>query len=234
MALGINRHYGAFCARAFLLCSALPAWTQDFQSYPEFTVNTPLNSIIRTNFEAKEDRDAGAPPQASIGPDLEVYLKPLVKLKEVAAFDLDDAKSRLLVLDAGFRYITAPDAPAEDRMIVSATSHFPMKAGFLIIDRNRADLDWKSGTFTWRYRNRFEVERTLLTHLIPYVAVEPYFENQYHKWSTTALYAGCLVPAGKHIQFESYYKHENNTGKRPNQQENGIGLALHVYFHEQR
>ncbi len=67
-------------------------------------------------------------------------------------------------------------------------------------------------------------------HFIPYIAAEPYYESQYKKWSTTALYAGCLFPVGKHVQFNTYYEHENNTGKSPNQQQNYIGLALYLYF----
>jgi hypothetical protein len=54
--------------------------------------------------------------------------------------------------------------------------------------------------------------------------------DQYHKWSTTALYAGCLFPVGKHVQFNSYYEHDNNTGKRPNKQQSSVGLALYLYF----
>lgn len=65
-------------------------------------------------------------------------------------------------------------------------------------------------------------------HLIPYIAGEGYYESQYGKWSTTALYAGCLFPVGHHVQFNSYYKHENNTGKHPNQQVNAGGW-LFIY-----
>jgi hypothetical protein len=151
----------------------------------------------------------------------------------VTAFDLDDSKSRALVLETGYRYITAPDAPSENRMLVALTSNFPMKAGFHISDRNRADLDWENGRFTWRYRNKLTLERTFSIrsyHLIPYVAAEPYYVDQYHKWSTTALYAGCLFPVGKHVQFNSYYEHDNNTGKRPNQPQSSVGLALYLYF----
>lgn len=67
-------------------------------------------------------------------------------------------------------------------------------------------------------------------HWIPYLAAEPYYTSQHSKWSTTALYAGALFPAGKHFEFNTYYEHENNTGKRPNQQTNSIGLALYLYF----
>jgi len=113
-----------------------------------------------------------------------------------------------------------------------ATSHFPMKAQFLISDRNRADLDWKNG-FTWRYRNKLTIERTFGVHsyhFIPYAAAEVYYESQYAKWSTTDLYAGCLFPVGKYVQFDPYYRHENNTGKAPNEQQNAIGLAVYFFL----
>ena len=106
-------------------------------------------------------------------------------------------------------------------------------AGFHLSDRNRADLDWKNGSFTWRYRNKLTLVRTFAIHsyhFIPYVAAEPYYESQYGKWSTTSLFAGCLFPVGKHVEFNSYYEHDNNTGKHPNQQVNSAGLALYLYF----
>jgi hypothetical protein len=219
---------------ALIVCLLiLPARAEDVQFLPEFDANLKLNSAIRVNLQAKGDREAGDPVQFQVGPSIQLYLKPLIKLRDVTAFDLNDAKSRFLVLEAGYRYLTAPDTPTDNRMIVAATFNFPLKAGILIWDRNRADLDWKNGSFTWRYRNRFQLERTISIasyHLIPYIASEPYYESQYSKWSTTALYAGCLFPIGKHVQIESYYEHQNNTGKRPNKQDEEVGLALHLYF----
>jgi len=73
----------------------------------------------------------------------------LIKFKEVAKFDLDDTKSRFLVLEAGYRYITAPDALPEDHLLTAATLNLPLRAGLHVSDRNRADLDWKNGMFTW-------------------------------------------------------------------------------------
>ena len=55
--------------------------------------------------------------------------------------------------------ITTPGAPPENRMETIATFHCPLKAGFLVSDMNRADLDWKNGSFTWRYENKLTVER---------------------------------------------------------------------------
>ena len=34
----------------------------------------------------------------------------------------------------------------------------------------------------------------------------------------------------RHVQFDPYYEHENNTGKSPNQQVNAVGLILNLFF----
>ena len=206
---------------------------QGVQFLPEIDTYLKLNSVLRMYVEAKSDRDGGDPLQAGIGPSIQLYLKPLVKLKEVTAFDLDEAKSRFFILEAGYRVLVSPDAPTENRMLTSATFNFPMKAGFHLSDRNRADLDWINGKFTWRYRNELTVERTVSVrayHLIPYVAAEPYYVSQFNKWSTTALYAGSLFPVGRHVEFNPYYEHENNTGGPANHPENAVGLALYLFF----
>jgi len=212
-------------------CASLRA--QEARFLPEVDAHLTLNSRWRTYVQAKDDRDEGASSQFSIGPSVQFYAKPLLKLKKMTTFDLDDAKNRPLLLETGYRYISAPGAPTDNRMETIATFHLPIGAGFLMVDRNRADLDWKGGGFTWRYRNKLTIERTFAVgsyHLIPYVAAEPYYTSEYKKWSTTALYVGCLLPIGKHVELDPYYEHENNTGKSPNRQDNDIGLAAYFFF----
>jgi hypothetical protein len=217
---------------ALLTSSVTLTRAQSVQFLPETDVHLKLNSFMRSYFQAKDDRDEGASDQFSLGPSLQLYFKPLIKLKNITTFDLDDSKPRVLVFETGYRHVTAPNAVAINRMEAVLTSDIPLKAGFLVSDRNRADLDWSSSPFTWRYRNRLTIERTFAIssfHLIPYVAAEPYYVDKYHKWSTTDLYAGCLFPVGRHVQINAYYEHENNTGKKPNQK-NDIGLALYLFF----
>jgi hypothetical protein len=217
----------------FFVSTGRVVLAQSVQFVPETDIHLKLNSFMRTYLEAKDDRDEGASDQFSIGPSLQFYIKPVLKLKNITTFDLDDSKPRALVFETGYRYVTAPNALPINRMEPVLTFHFPLKAGFLISDRNRADLDWTSESFTWRYRNKLTIERTVAVHsyhFIPYVAAEPYYEEKYHKWSTTDLYSGCLFPVGRHVQFNAYYEHENNTGKKPNQQTNDIGLAVYLFF----
>ena len=138
------------------------------------------------------------------------------------------------MLAIGYRYLPSPNSPAENRIEPVATFNFPIKAGFLLSDRNRADLDLEE----WRLlcgdiANRFQVERRLTIHSYhpaPYASVEFFYESQYSKWSDTALYAGCLLPIGKHVELNPYYEHQNSTGKSPNQQFNQLGAILNLFF----
>jgi Protein of unknown function (DUF2490) len=216
-----------------LCCSAGSAESnQQAQFLPEVDAYLKLNPDIRVSFQAKDTREGGDPTQLEIGPSMEFYLKPLVRLTDITTFDLDDAKKRPLVLAAGYRYLAAPGKPGTNRIPIAVTSHLPLTAKLLLTDRNRADLDWSNG-FTWRYRNMLSLERTVAIrsyHFIPYASAEIYYESQYGKVSTTELYAGAHMPLGKHFQLAPYYEHQNNTGKHPNQQLHGIGLTLNIYL----
>jgi hypothetical protein len=220
-------------AFVFLALFVKAANAQGAEFLPEMDVYLKLNSNVRLLGQVSNTRDGSDPTQLNIGPDLDVYVKPLVKLKEITAFDLDDAKSRPLAFSVGYRFLPTPGAPATNRMVLTATSRLPAKTGLLLTDRNRADLDWTNGEFKWRYRNKVEIEKPLTIrsfHPAPYASVEVYYEEQYQKWSTTEIDVGCLFPMKKRFEFEAYYEHENNTGKHPNEQVNGLGLTLYMYF----
>jgi len=217
----------------FTAIACAQCYAQDTQFLPELDTHITLNPNVRLLVQAKDDREGGDPQQFTFGPSLQLYFKPLLKLKDVTLFNLDDTKKRPLVFESGYRVITAPNTSVTNRLLGSVTFHLPIMARVLLSDRNRADLDWQSGAFTWRYRNKLMAERTVSIssyHFIPYVAAEPFYESKYSKWSTTDLYAGCQFPVGKIVQFDVYYEHENNTGKHPNQQNNFIGLNLNLHF----
>jgi uncharacterized protein DUF2490 len=214
--------------------ACLSAHAQTDQLLPEVDAYVKLNSNLRLWFQAKQTREAGDPVQAEIGPSLDFYFKPFLDLKGATEFDLDDSKSRPLVFSIGYRYLPqANGSPSTNRMEPVVTFNFPLKGKFLLSDRNRGDLDWKNGGFTWRYRNRVQIEKTLRVrsyHFSPYASAEFYYASQFAKWSDTAIYVGCLFPFRRHFEFNPYYEHQNNTGKSPNQQFNQLGLMLNLYF----
>lgn len=224
----------AMVISTFVVLLSWPAGAQTLQGLPEIDTYLKLNRDVRFTFQVKETREGGDPTQAEIGPSLDFYLKPLVKLEGATEFDLDDSKSRFLVFTIGYRYLPqANGAPGTNRLEPVATFNFPVKGRFLLTDRSRADIDWKAGAFSWRYRNRFQIERALRFrsyHPAPYVSAEFFYESEYSKWSDTALYAGCLFPIGRHVEFDLYYEHQNNTGSRPNQQFEQLGIILNLFF----
>jgi len=194
--------------------------------------NTKLHPDIRFNFQAKDTREAGDPTQIEIGPGFDFFLKPLIRLKNITAFDLDDSKSRPLQFSVGFRYVPSPGSHIE-RLELAVTPRWPIFARILLSDRNRADLDWSQNQLTWRCRNKVTLQRRFAIstyHPAPYISAEVFYQSQYEKWTTTALYAGCLLPMGKHFELDPYYEHQNVTNKRPNQQFNQFGLILNMSF----
>jgi hypothetical protein len=217
------------------MLAALPftARAQTFQFLPEIDTYYKFDPNFRIYFQAKDTREGGAQNTAEIGPSLDFHVKSLQKLREITAFDLDKSKSRLLLFSIGYRYLPTPNEPPTNRLEPYVILHLPSPGRFLLSDRNRADLDWKSGNFSWHYRNRIEIERPMKIHtyhLSPYAAAEFWYTSQYSKWSTTSIFVGCLFPVGKHVDFNPYYEHQNNTGKSPNQQLNQLGLILNLWF----
>jgi hypothetical protein len=214
-------------------CASAFAQTSTTEFLPEIDAFVQPHPDVRFVFQAKHTREGGNPDQLELGPSIAFYLKPLFKLQDFTRRELDRSKSRPLVLSVGYRYLASPDGPSINRMEPVALFHLPIKGRILISDRNRADLDWSNHNFTWRYRNRLTVEHRVTIRSYdpaPYASAEVFYESKYAKWSTTALYAGCLFPVGKHVEFDAYYEHENNTGKSPNQQLNAAGIVLRLYF----
>ena len=208
------------------------ASAQTSELLPEIDTYLKLNPVVRIDFQAKETREGGDPVTAEIGPSLDFYVKHLLRLEKITQFDLDDSKSQLAVFTVGYRYLPTPGQPPTNRMRTQAIFYFPLKGGILFSDQNRADLNW-STNFTWRYRNRIQLERVLTIrsyHPAPYISAEFFYESQFAKWSNTAIYAGCLFPLGKHVEFNPYYEHQNNSGTNPNSQFNQLGLMLNLYF----
>ena len=110
--------------------------SQEVQFLPEVDTYLKLNPHIRVSLQAKDTREGGDSTQAEIGPSMEFYLKPLVRLKKITAFDLDDAKERPLVLTAGYRYLAAPNTPWTNRDSHRSDIAFSYK-GRVAVDRQK-------------------------------------------------------------------------------------------------
>jgi hypothetical protein len=78
-----------------IVLAALPfaARAQTFQFLPEIDAYYKFDPNLRVYFQAKDTREGGAQNSAEIGPSLDFHIKSLEKLRDIAAFDLDESKS---------------------------------------------------------------------------------------------------------------------------------------------
>jgi hypothetical protein len=227
---------------AIFLLSGVGAWAQVAEQFlPEVDLyylipadNQSRLPDTRLWFQAKNTREAGDPVSAEFGPSVELLLKSWHLFTAIPLFDIDESKSRPLILSAGYRYLPNTSGPPTNRFEPFATFNAPLhRVKVLFTDRNRFDLDWKGGGYSWRYRNRPQFQREISLgryHISPYASAEFFYESQYSKWSNTAIYAGCYFHFGEHFQLNPYYEHQNFTGSAPNQQYNQFGLMLNLFY----
>ena len=232
---GLSRCFLA--AGLAVLVALLPplaqAQTQIYQTWPEIDTYINLNQNFRLYFIATRTIENSHGTNAEIGPNLDFFFKPLFKTNKGIIFQLDKSKSTPFLLRVGYRYLPSTNGPVEHRGVLEVTGRYALKSGFLFSDRSRADLRFINGEFSWRYRNRPTVERTVSIrsyHFTPYVRGEVYFDIDYRKWSRTSEGLGAAFPIRKHTEIEPYYEHQNDTSKSPNHQINALGISFNLYF----
>jgi hypothetical protein len=206
---------------------------QSLQNWPEVDTYSKVNSNLRVSFFAAATREDGQGTSAEIGPNIDFFFKPILKLERITVFQLDKSKERPLMLRWGYRYMPSTDGRTEHRGVIEATGRCPLMRGALLSDRNRLDLRSVGGEFSWRYRNRLSAERTVAIHgyhFTPYMRVEGYYDGRYQKWSRTAETIGLIFPVRKRYEIEAYYEHQNDTSTPPNRQVEGLGYVLSMYF----
>ncbi|MGA7626753.1 MAG: hypothetical protein WCA91_24565 [Candidatus Acidiferrales bacterium] len=135
-----------------MLLAFVPARAQTSTTayFPEIDAYVQLNPNLQVNFQANNELENGDLIRAQIGPSLQFYVKPPQKVKDVTTSDLDRAKCMPLAIFIGYRYLPSPNLPTKNRLEPVAEFHVPVKGPILLSDRNRLDLDWWSGRFTWR------------------------------------------------------------------------------------
>jgi len=185
---------------ALLPCVPACAQTSTTEFFPEVDSYVRVTSNVRLVLQAKGYMEDGDFTLAKLGPSLQFNLRPSKKLGDMTVFDMDDMKRMPVVFSIGYRYLPSAAGPPTNRFEPLVMFHIPIAGRILVTDRNQADLDWLNSTFTWRYRNRITAERSITIHNYhpgPYASAEFFYQSQYSKWSSTRLYAGCLMPLSK-------------------------------------
>ncbi len=227
----------------YLLCAALlgadvlPAAhgqsSASQQFWPALKVHKSVSTFSRFSLEARQTRENQTGEDAQIGAFLDLYVKPLIKLQSTSMRSSDTSKPRLLQLRAGYQYLRSTDNPPENRIVLDTTPRLPLFLGIVTNNRNRVDLRFISGRFSWRYRNRFMVERSFAIgahDFSPYARAEAFYDSRYEKWSRTTCSAGATFALQKHVEVEAYFEHQNDSSLAPNRQINALSLGVNLFF----
>ena len=234
LVVGVSRcfHLLALDVLVLLALFLWPAQAQTYQTWPEIDTYKNLNQNFRLYFIAAQTIE-NREKDAEIGPNLDFFFKPLFKNNRSVIFQPDPSKARPFLLRVGYRYLPSTSGPTEHRCVLEATGRYALKSFFLFSVRNRADLRFINGEFSWRYRNSPTVERTVSIrsyHFTPYASGEVFFDSNYGKWNSTSETLGAGFPINTHTEIQPYYEHQNDTSKPPNHQINAFGLSLNLYF----
>lgn len=212
-----------------LLCQEATAQTSQVQHWPEVDTYVNLSSRARISFFAARTDDGLTPESIQIGPNLDVFPKAFL-CKRLRIHDV--AAQKYLMFRVGYRYGTGPDQPSEHRPIVELTPRFPLPTEMLLSLRNRADLRWIDGKFSWRYRPRAMLERSMTLNrmsVTPYARGELFYDSRYEAWNQNAYCVGTTFSVRQYLDIEPFYEHRNNSRSTP-AHINAFGLTLSFYL----
>jgi Protein of unknown function (DUF2490) len=217
----------------FLFLSPLRAQDQS-QFWPEVDTYVNLSSRSRLFFLAALSSDQDTRTlDGEFGANVDFYLRRFLRERLHAK---DPAKSKLLTLRLGYRYLPSlrGDNPNEQRPIVELTGRRLLPLAILFSDRNRVDFRFVEGKpFFWRYRNRITLERNFSIHkyeFTPYLRGELFYDSRYDKIDKNIFTAGSVFPLSKRTEFEVYYEDQRDSSSTPNYHTRGIGLVMSLYF----
>jgi hypothetical protein len=119
----------------------------------------------------------------------------------------------------------------EHRVVLAATPSWTFHPGWLLTDRNRVDLRLKDGVFSWRYRNRLQIEKDVRVGsytLIPYGSAEIFFDSRFDVFNRNLLTAGLQFPISPALMLDLYFSRQNDSRTEP-EHVNAFGVTLNIY-----
>jgi hypothetical protein len=153
-----------------------------------------------------------------------------------------------VILRTGYRYGRAlgdnDDGFRENRFLTEQVLKKLLPGDLLFSDSNREDFRFINGDFSFRYRNRVQVEREF--HVLkgrtmtPYVGAAISYDTRYDVWNRNRFAVGVmtslkpgplmkmLLPK-RQIIFDFYYLHQKDSRSSP-AHVNGLGAVLQFYF----
>jgi len=195
---------------------------------------------------------------AQFWPDLQVVVgvHPKVNVTGVASLRLADgmtqpfqgrlsgglsfALNRNFIFAPGFHYIVNdPENVArsiERRLTFDFFARTPAWHHLSFSDRNRFEARHIASDWTFRYRNRLQLELDLRAgnrSLVPYGAAELFYDRHLHSWNRVRYVAGVKIGVAEHVGLEPYYLQQRDGHTSPSVV-HAAGLTVSLRFRTYR
>lgn len=172
----------------------------------------------------------GTHPEIVLGPNIDIALwNFLTRLKTS-----NPERSKYLTFRAGYRYVKNfyGKSATDNTGVLELTPRIPLPGGFQISDRNRIDLRGLPDRFTWRYRNRVALLRSVQIRnfaITPYAQAEVIYNCEVGEWSQYNYTFGVISRISPKVELDTWYR-RRTTITEPVVSANVVGVKLLLFF----
>lgn len=99
--------------------------------------------------------------------------------------------------------------------------------------RNRLELRWIDGDFSWRDRLRLWIEREFhigRVTLVPYGSAEPFWDSRYDAFTRVRYQLGTVVPITRWFALEVNYTRDRDDVDEIESITNALNVIVTLYF----
>jgi hypothetical protein len=170
-------------------------------------------------------------PELVLGPNIDIALwNFLTHLKTN-----NPERNKYLTFRIGYRYIKNlyGVSATQNTGVLELTPRVPLPLGFQLGDRNRIDLRGLPEQFSWRYRNRLMLSRTVEIRgfdLTPYAQVEVFYNCKQGDWTQYNYQFGAITRITSKVDLDTWYR-RRNTIVEPIESVNAFGVKVLLFFH---
>jgi Protein of unknown function (DUF2490) len=220
--------------------SAVSATGQDrdeaTEFWPELDLRYKISPETRLTFSVLSSRDRDVLKyDRAVELYLDYYVPYFKGIFSRRISEYDDSRVNRLVLRIAYRYdhsFHQSPSSYEHRPYADAILRWVFPFDVLATDRNRLELRFRNSGYSWRYRNRFRLEKDFKLGWLtstPYISAEAYHDSHAGNWNEFQFDAGALTPIKKRLAVELYYSRQI-TEHVAERNVNGLGLTLDIYL----
>jgi len=204
-----------------------------FQFEPAVAANLEINKKVRFEMLAgREDSEDLSSERWKFRAGVSVRVRPLFRSP---SDDPEADKHHFVVLKAFYEYshgVQLGVTDNEHRIALEVTPRYWWPGKLLTSDRSRFEFRFINNKYSFRYRNRFRLERPVKAYhlkLTPYGSAEAYWDTRNDRWNQFKFTVGGDIPIGRRMSLDVYFGRRHCLSCESSQI-NDLGVTLNLFF----